>query len=102
MQISDEAVEAAAKAVLRGNDEGHHAYKIAYAALEAAAPHMLPDEAARVGQVSDIVAAIEDIILDKAGTNVLRSGRDGSFTSAGGRVARLIDAALTKPNRSQL
>lgn len=39
--ISDEAVAAAAKIILRGTDEGHHAYKIAYAALEAAAPHML-------------------------------------------------------------
>ena len=38
--IPDAAVEAAAKEVLRGTDAGHHAYKIAYAALEAAAPHM--------------------------------------------------------------
>lgn len=60
---------------------------------------MTSDEA-RVAQVSEIVAAIEDIILDKAGVNVLRSGWDGSFTTAGGKVAQLIDAALT--GRSQL
>lgn len=41
--ISDEAVEAAVPVILRGIDEGHHAYKIAYAALEAAAPHMLAE-----------------------------------------------------------
>lgn len=41
--ISDEAVEAAAKAILSGMDERHHAYKIAYAALEAAAPYMVAD-----------------------------------------------------------
>lgn len=41
--ISDEAVAAAVPVILRGIDEGHHAYKIAYAALEAAAPHMLAE-----------------------------------------------------------
>jgi hypothetical protein len=41
MNIPDEAVEVAAKAILRGTDEGHHAYKIAYATLEAAAPHLM-------------------------------------------------------------
>lgn len=41
--IPEEAVEAAAKVVLSGMDERHHAYKIAYAALEAAAPYMLRD-----------------------------------------------------------
>lgn len=54
-----------------------------------------------VAQVSEIVAAIEDIILDDAGVNVLRSGWDGSFTPAGGQVAQLIEAALTRPHRSQ-
>jgi hypothetical protein len=41
VSISDEAVEAAADVILRGMDAGHHAYKIAYAALEAAAPHLM-------------------------------------------------------------
>ena len=50
--------------------------------------------AARVEQISGVVEAIEDIILDKAGFNVLRSGIDGSFTSAGSKVARLIAATL--------
>lgn len=46
--IPDEAVEAAAKAVLRGTDAGCHAYKIAYAALEAALPYL--SDAARQPQ----------------------------------------------------
>jgi hypothetical protein len=41
MNIPDEAVEAAAGVILRGQDEGHHAWKIAYAALDAAAPHLM-------------------------------------------------------------
>lgn len=48
--IPEAAVEAAAKAVLSGTDAGHHAYKIAYAALEAAAPHMHPVEPGSVVQ----------------------------------------------------
>ena len=61
---------------------------------------MISDEAVEA-RVSELVAAIEGIILDDAGVNVLRSGWDGSFTSAGGRVARLIEDALTNPYRSQ-
>lgn len=38
---AEEAVEAAATVILRGIDEGHHAYNIAYAALEAAGPYLM-------------------------------------------------------------
>lgn len=55
--ISDEAVEAAAKVILRGTDEGHHAYKIAYAALEAAAPHMASDETCWLRDVRTVIPA---------------------------------------------
>lgn len=40
MNIPDEVVKAASWAVLRGMNARHHAYKIAYAALEAAAPYI--------------------------------------------------------------
>lgn len=57
---------------------------------------MSEHEEARVRKVEDIVAAIEDIIQDQTGKNVLRSGWDGSFTANGGTVARMIDDALAE------
>jgi len=54
------------------------------------------DRARRVSKVSELVAAIDDIIHNETGANVLRSGWDGSFTPDGGTVARMIDDALTE------
>jgi len=54
------------------------------------------DRAWRTSKVQDIVAAIEDIIEDKTGQHVLRSGWDGSFTLNGGTVARMLDDALAE------
>ena len=54
------------------------------------------EAARRVEKVGELVAAIEDIITDQTGQNVLRSGWDGSFTEDGGTVARMIDAALAE------
>jgi hypothetical protein len=48
----------------------------------------------RVAKVENLVASIEELILNETGQHVLRSGYDGSFTPQGGKIARLIDEAL--------